>query len=266
MNAPYTIRKMTEDDIDPVVDIIELHDDDDARTAYISFKEYGTEGHVVLVDDKNIARGVTGVFAANEQSFWLSWTYLDARLRGQGFGRKLGDYALSQIKEKGGQVLFVSTSDYKVKGKDIYADAKSFYRAMGAVEEMVVPDYYQRGESHCIYRMQVSEFSDKKNDDKHPPLFVQFTGMEAIVETHVAYGLTWEEAPEEHLRRTKKELERLVAGARSSGSHAVFFSVPSDFDSRQKAIVEAFGFRQVGKLRDFFAPGVDELHFGFYLK
>ena len=264
MHAPYRIREMTEDDIDPVVDIIELHDDDDARLAYLSFKEYGTEGHVVLADAKNIARGVTGVFPANEQSFWLSWTYLDMRLRGQGFGRKLGDYALSQIKEKGGEVLFVSTSDYKVKGVDIYADAKSFYHAMGAVEEMVIPDYFQRGESHCVYRMQVSEFKPAEAQT-FEPLIVQFSGMEPIKETKVAYGLTWEEAPEEHLHRTKKELNKLIDGARSSGSHAVFFAVPSDFDSRQKAIAQTVGFRQVGKLRDFYAPGVDEVHFGYYL-
>ena len=261
--SAYHIREMKDSDIDPVVDIIERHDDDDARTAYLSFKEYGTQGHVVLADERNIARGVTGVFQANAQSFWLSWTYLDKRLRGQGYGRQFGDYALAQVREQGAKVLFISTSDYKVRGVDIYDDAKQFYKAMGAKEAMTIPDYFQRGESHCVYRMQVSDF--EKSGPPEKDLIIQFSGMEAIKETKVAYALTWEEVGEGHLSQTKKELEKLVQGAKHSLSHAVFFSIPDAFDSRQRAIVESFGFRELGKLEDFFAPGVDELHFGYYL-
>ena len=147
------LRPMDENDIPAVVALIQAIDEDDAEEASESYTQRGLENQFVLTRDGRLL-GVTGCRAASgtHQSFWLSWTYVQAREQGKGLGGQMLQELLQRMRDGNIRKVFVSTSDYKdTAGADTYAAARQMYEKAGFILEVTHPHYYAPGESQLIY-------------------------------------------------------------------------------------------------------------------
>ncbi len=146
------VERMRPRDIKRVVAIIEETDEDDAEEAAHAFQKYGVDRMLVLKDGGEIV-GVTGHSPSEgaDDVVWLSWTYLASTARKEGLGRFMVEELLSMLNGQGVRKIFIATSDYAENGEIIYADAHAFYEGLGAVKELVLPDYHAPGEAKIIY-------------------------------------------------------------------------------------------------------------------
>ena len=148
-----TIRDLTEEDLDLVLEIIAKHDDDDVDAAEAYFEELfedaeadAPDRHFVAVVDAEVV-GVGGVMLDEEEGdaiWWLGWFYVEPAHQHQGLGQALLDRSLEWAKREGGRKVYVDVSAY-----ESYENARSFYAKNGFVEEGRLLDYYAPGED-CL--------------------------------------------------------------------------------------------------------------------
>lgn len=67
----------------------------------------------VAVDAQEQVAGVTGLYVRHwdPESLWLGWTCVDQRVRGQGIGRQLVDFAIAEANRAGVHFLKLYTTD-----------------------------------------------------------------------------------------------------------------------------------------------------------
>ncbi|MCH9808776.1 MAG: GNAT family N-acetyltransferase [Alphaproteobacteria bacterium] len=255
------VRPMHSSDIARVLEIINDHDEDDAEEARESFRE-SIDGMYVAVDNGRIV-GVTGAVADEEADgiYWLSWTYVDERERRQGIGLYLVDGLVHHLQQNGARKMFISTGDYVEDGRDIYAEAKAFYRRLGAVEELSVADYYEPGEARHVYGLDLVPPDQYAKVD--PVGDLVFDGLFGAPECDDGAALTWheyQEGSEDDDQDGAEVLAGLIDEARREGARFIVAAIPSDLaEGASKGLVQA-GFQNAGTLKDYYQPGVDQVH------
>jgi ribosomal protein S18 acetylase RimI-like enzyme len=241
------------------LEIIWRHDADDYRWAKADYAEQGTSGHFVLTHRGAVA-GVTGCWPdpAADRTYWLSWTYLHTRYRGQGKGRYMLDCLIDRLAHTGARKVFVSTSDYVNKRRQaIYRPAIRLYQALGFSQELTHADYYAPGESQIILGMRLSAASPMPMPEADPGGIVLKKPFR-IIETRDVWSLDWQWSQRSAFDAPRLREVLTLAGAQ--GARVVFFAHPSQVESIVAGPLEAVGFTPAGKLKNYHADGIDQCH------
>lgn len=261
------IRKMELGDLRHVLKIIENHDDDDSEAAEQDYDSRGFDDQYVLEIDNRVI-GVTGYRSIEgcDQSFWLSWTYLKPEYRRQGFGKQLVQHVVDTLCEQDGRKLFVKVSDYEDEEEgQIYAAALALYEKLGFELEVKSEDFYDDGEAQLILGFDLID-PDQEQEvmvaDEKP--CIQFNSLYEIGETEGSYTFGWTVAKKKPLFGKKffsvNDLQVGLQSTKESGGRAVFITFPSNIPEIHDPLQKA-GFDLIGKLKDYYEVGVDELHF-----
>ena len=265
------------DDIDPIVAIITDHDEDDGEASAQSFAASDLSNLFVL-EWRGKAAGISGCvpIPGSDGAYWLSWTYLDKALRGQGHGRRLVDRALDEMRYRNARKVFIKVSDYRDdESGDLYAAARKCYASAGFREELFIRDYYDKGESLTIFSLEPTPTRSKPAltiEEEYPALEIE--RWFEIAETDNAWSLAWRvkrgrSSLGAALARTGESaftapnLERDLARIAADGARAAFLSFPSTLASVREPLAAA-GFEAIGRLIDFHGAGLHEQHFGRY--
>ena len=263
-HATPGFRPMREDDIAPILDIIYDFDEDDGEEAENSFRESLANKFVVEHNGQPIA--MTGITVDDQAQnvAWLSWTYVHPDFQRQGIAFSMMQDVRDLLEQMGVRKVFISTSDYKDEddGSDVYGPARRFYEhKLHAKREIVIQDYYDKDESQYVYSLPVIDYqSDPVEVDKgfHPV----FVSIEQGDESETGYVVGWEETqmPQDQTAN----LTGLIDQARSRGAHALFVSLPSHLSYNGARDLTEAGFSMIGRLTDFYAPGVDDMYWAYY--
>lgn len=264
------LRAMYMSDLPKVLKIIRAHDEDDAEAAEADYHETGFDGQFVLVIDDKVV-GVIGYreVEATDNTFWLSWTYLEESFRGQGLGKRMTTELIDKLRAQNGRKLFVKVSNYEdpEDGK-IYERALQMYQSIGFELEVTSNDFYDEGEDQLILGINLHGDNDKVLDEdfkvqEEKPI-IRFNGLHEIAETKEAYTFLWEVKDSVKLFSKRSfSVEDLNIGLRSvkgDGGRKIFLTFPSNLPLIHKPLQTA-GFKYVGQLTDYYEPGVHELHF-----
>lgn len=263
MSPGWFVRPMKPKDIPAVLKIIETHDEDDAEWAAQTYSNRGALDQFVLTQDKRVA-GVSGYSLAEgtDNAYWISWTYIDDASQGQDLGAALLDRILKRLKEDGARKVFISTSDYNEEGTNIYANAVRLYESAGFQLEVKTPDFYEKGESQLIYGLVLDpnqpppiEFADRAKES------ILLTHLFRIDETADCAGLDWEFS-EEGPSFTMEDLALKLDEARAGEARCLFVSFASDL-SQATPILERCSMTEAGRLKDFWANGIDDVRYNF---
>ena len=256
------LREMETSDIEKIVAIIDSHDEDDAEEAEAGYRQMGGTYDSYVYEVNGETLGVTGysIPPGCEQTYWLSWTYIDKEHTNKGHGRKMLGELIAHIKRLGGRKLFVKVSDY-VDPEDgaIYAAALHLYQELGFEIEITHKDFYDEDEAQIILGMRLKdkERLDIEDNDNN----IQFDGVFEISETEKAYSFSWHDEGEYPL-----EVEDIRVGVNAvydEGARAIFLSFPSNITTIEAPLLEA-GFRKTDALKDYYDDGIDEDHYFFY--
>ncbi|CAM2011450.1 GNAT family N-acetyltransferase [Acanthopleuribacter pedis] len=271
------LRPMRAEDIDRVLEIIYDHDEDDAATAEYTYRESGLTDKFVLVHEDDIL-GTTGFNAVEDtdRTYWLSWTYLDDDYQGKGYGRLMMEGLFDILQARSARKIFLTTSDYQdEEDGDIYESARAFYVALGFVEELRHKDFYAPGETMIYYGYrfpglaeaepvsEAEQAEEKELGEDEEPLIpgALITGISEIPETKDAYGLEWRYT-QDGTYFDAAMIEKVLAKAREWNARTLFASFPSDLEAIE-ALLGPKGFKQHGRLVDFFEDGIDDCHWRF---
>ena len=251
------VRAMQQSDLGSVLRIIHGYDEDDFEEAREDLAE-DIEKMLVLTKGKKVI-GVTGATLDPQTDgiVWLSWTYIDPAHAGQGHGRQLIGALLDALRADGIRKLFISTSDYKDEGEDIYANARAFYEKLGANLEVMLPDYHGQGESRYIYGLELVPAPSR---NEHPGGGVlRFIDVEPASESEKGLALLWEEIETDTPSETiDTNLPAMIEKARNQKARVLVAAVPSDLCLNVGAALQAAGFEHRGRLLDYFAPNIHQ--------
>jgi ribosomal protein S18 acetylase RimI-like enzyme len=162
--------------------------------------------------------------------------------------------------------VFVSTSDYQNEedGK-VYAAAQRMYENAGFIKELEHPNYYSPGETQLIYGLALIDIQTDVNiapDDT----CVYFNGLTEIEETDDVYVINWDAQKKKLFGKssqfTQKDLDIGIKQAEEWHARSIFVSFPSNMPSVLGPL-EAAGFFEEGRLKDYYQDGLDEIHFRF---
>ena len=264
--AGWFFRPMSPKDVPAVLKIIETHDEDDAEWAAQTYSNRGHFGQFVLTEGKRVA-GVSGYSLADgtDNAYWISWTYIDEASQGQGLGTFLLERVLEKLQEEGARKVFVSTSDYQEEGSNIYANAVRLYESAGFQLEVKTPDFYEKGESQLIYGLTLDatqpppiEFADRSEES------IGLSRLFRIDETEDCAGLDWE-FMEEGPSFTVEDLAVMLNEAKTGEARCLFVSFASDL-TQALPVVERCQMKEAGRLKDFWATGIDDVRYSFVFK
>jgi ribosomal protein S18 acetylase RimI-like enzyme len=257
------LREMQEEDIDSVVAIIGSHDEDDAEEAEAGYRQIGGtyDNYVYEINGETI--GITGysIPPGCEQTYWLSWTYINEEQTNKGHGRKMLGEIIAHIKRSGGRKLFVKISDYiDPEEGAIYAAALHLYKSLGFEVEITHKDFYDEKEAQIILGMRLKdkETFEIENDDAN----IQFDGVFEIAETDDAYSFSWHDEGEYPLETD--EVQVGVNAVSNDGARAIFLSFPSNLTTIEAPLLQS-RFSKAGTLKDYYDDGIDENHYALYL-
>lgn len=258
-----SIRQMQIDDIDPIVGIIECHDEDDGEEALRTYREDGVAGHyVALLDDQLI--GVSGAIelADCDRSFQLSWTYMDKSFCNRGYGRQLVQHVLDELRRYNARKVFIYVSDYKDEdGVEIYAGAMHLYLSLDFTLELKIENYYDLGESLSVLGLMLEDQQFDSLPVKPESPKVKFNNLIHIAETESAYSFGW--SPKRFGKTfTSRDIEIGLDAAQNEGASLVLISFPSNYDNIEQPVLNV-GFQVAGQLKDYYENGVDENHYIF---
>lgn len=264
------LRSMYMSDLPTVLGIIDEHDDDDAESAEADYQHSGFENQFVFERDGAVI-GVTGhrPVDGTDNTHWLSWTYLQKSMTGQGLGTQMLTELLSKVREANGRRIFVKISDYEdPEGNRIYENALKLYQSAGFQVEVRSVSFYDEGEDQLILGLDLQpRLDDVAEDDlkvaEEKPV-MRFNGLYEIADTDGAYSFSWEvKASAGLFGKRIFSTDDLVLGLRSvkeSGGRRVFLTFPSNLPLIHKPL-QAAGFKYVGQLTDYYERGVHEFHF-----
>lgn len=95
-----------------------------------------------------------GPTPATRGTFDLYWIAVTPEVQGQGVGRELLARTEEQVRDSGGRLLVVETSD-----RAQYAPTRAFYERCGFRQAAVIAEFYAPGEGKIIYGKRLSEGS-----------------------------------------------------------------------------------------------------------
>jgi len=259
------LEEMQTEDIDAVLAVIESQDDDDAEEAEPGYRAIGGTLDQFVIRENGKIIGVTGYLTppACEQTYWLSWTYVDADYANQGHGRKMLNALIAHLKEKDGRMLFVNVSDYEDdESGAIYAAALHLYQSLGFKIEITHPDYYDKGESQIVLSLRLSEAPAMimENDIPQENIAVRFKAVYEIADTDDAYSFAWDEEGEQIF--TVDDVRIGLDDVRDKEGRAVFLSFPSNYSGVSDVLLAA-GFKKSGVLHDYYDDGIHDQHFTY---
>ena len=259
------IRPMTESDVDGVIDVIDIHDEDDANDARHDFEQCGLESHWVA-EIGGVVTGISGYRQVPETygTGYLSWTYVHEDHCGKGIGKKLLRYVIDHATEAGAQKLFVKISNYiDDDGHSIYLAATKMYASFGFECEIVSKDFYDTGEDQFIYSKTLNPLPDEEEKKENEKPVIRFVDIHEITGTIGAYSFIWAVTRKSLFQRRSFSVDDLQIGLRAvkeRGGRIVFLTFLSNLPLIHSPLVSA-GFKLVGELKDYYEPGVHELHF-----
>jgi GNAT superfamily N-acetyltransferase len=104
--------------------------------------------HFLFAECDGQTRGYAcyGPIAGTLHSYDLYWIVVHRSAQGRSLGRLLLEEAERQVREAGGQRIYVETS-----GRDQYAPTRAFYEHFGYRREAVLPDFYAPGDDKIVY-------------------------------------------------------------------------------------------------------------------
>ncbi len=257
------LREMQTSDIEKIVAIIESHDEDDAEEAEAGYRQMGGtyDNYVYEVNGETL--GITGysIPPGCEQTYWLSWTYIDEKHTNKGHGRRMLGEIIAHIKRSGGRKLFVKVSDY-VDPEDgaIYAAALHLYKALGFEVEVTHKDFYDEDEAQIILGMRLKDKESIEIEEDNSN--IQFDGVFEIPETEDAYSFSWHDEGEVPLE--VDDIQVGINAVQDDGARAIFLSFPSNLTTIEAPLLQS-GFKKAGRLKDYYDDGLDEKHYSLYL-
>lgn len=258
------LRKMERDDIESVVAVIESQDDDDAEEAEAAYRNLGGVLDQLVLEVNGKIIGVTGFSKQPgcDQTYYLSWTYVDAEFANRGHGRKMMTELIDGLKQLGGRKLFVKVSDYESEEDGaIYAAALHLYQSLGFEIEITHSDYYDEDEAMIILGLRLSEQVSASSAESEKCV-VYFNKVFEIGDTDGAYTFAWHDEGKGVF--TQQDVEIGLDAARSDSARAVFLSFPSTYTAVEAPLLAA-GFIKSGQLLDYYEEGVHEQHYTFNL-
>lgn len=255
-------RPMRAQDRDAAFEIAAAFDEDDGEALAETLAE--TIGGFWVLEREGRVIGFTGFDGIQDSvgSAWLSWTYVAEDVRGTGAGHAMMEGLKPELARTGVERLFVSTSDYREDGEDVYGPARRFYEREGAREVLRVPDYYAPGEARIVYLMG----SGMPGQAAPPPLpdgEVSFVGFDAVAESETSKVLMWEVVEREE---GEDLLDRMLMDARAEGAARMFASLPEVQSQRAASRLRRAGFERIGALPDFYGAGRHEEHWALALR
>ena len=259
------IRPMAERDVEGVVDVVDSHDEDDAEDARSDFEQNGTKTHWVIEANGSVI-GVSGYRPVPETqgSGWISWTYVHEDHCSQGIGRKLFHHTIEHAREAGAEKLFIKVSNYVDEdGHNIYMAATKMYESFGFECEVISKDFYDIGEDQFIYSKYLIPLPGEEIKKQNEKPVIRFVDIFEISETNGAYSFTWEVTRKSFLEKRSFSTDDLRIGlqdVKERGGRIVFLTFLSSLPLIHSPLVEA-GFKFVGELKDYYEPGIHELHF-----
>ncbi|MES9901362.1 MAG: GNAT family N-acetyltransferase [Sedimenticola sp.] len=258
------IKPMSEVDIDVVIDVINSHDEDDAEDARNDFERDGFENHWVIELDGVIV-GISGYRQIPESygSGWVSWTYVHDAYCGKGIGKKLFQYVIDHATAAGGQKLFIKVSNYVDEdGRSIYLAATKMYESFGFECEIISKDFYDDGEDQYIYSKNLIPLQEDIQKQNEKPV-IRFVDIFEIVGTNGAYSFNWEVQNKSLFQKRSFSVSDLQVGldaVKECGGRVVYLTFLSNLPLVHLPLSDA-GFKLVGQLKDYYEPGIHELHF-----
>jgi GNAT superfamily N-acetyltransferase len=261
------LRKMELGDLRHVIRIIQEHDEDDGESAEKSYQDTGFDHQFVLECDENVV-GVTGYkeIPSCDRSYWLSWTYLDQKYRGQGYGRQMVQELIDKLHASSARKLFVQMSDYEdADDGKIYEAALKLYQSVGFELEVTSEDFYDEGESQLILGLVLEKSDDKEIHIADEKACLEFSDLIELAETEGAYTFGWTTKEKKSLFSAKRNFTVLdlkigLESVQENGGRAVFLTFPSNLPLIHEPLQKA-GFRLIGQLTDYYEQGLHELHF-----
>jgi ribosomal protein S18 acetylase RimI-like enzyme len=106
-------------------------------------------GYTFLVyrdDDRVLGFACFGSHPLTQGAFDLYWLAVDPVARGRGVGHALLSRVEAEIRERGGRLLLIETSDTPA-----YAAARRLYESSGYGREAIVHDFYALGDNLLIF-------------------------------------------------------------------------------------------------------------------
>jgi GNAT superfamily N-acetyltransferase len=256
LQVTTSFRPMVPADVGPALRIISAHDSDDAEVAEAAYEKSLAWQYAFCVDGE--LPGVTGGTPIDEtdDSWWLSWTYLDAAHRGQGLGREMLGRMLEVMRRDGARKVFLTTSSLRGRdGRPKYAAAIRASEAAGFEHELRHADFYTPGEAMLVMGLRMRAMVQRavEPDAREIRLGV----AHEIGETDDTYALDWQFVADGSGDGVEA-FETAIEALNELEARIAFVGLPSDARAAM-ALTEAAGFHVDGTVRDFYADGVDEI-------
>ena len=107
--------------------------------AYVAEEESHVAGFLLL-----------GPTPATTGTYDMYWIAVDPAFQGQGVARKLDEFAVSFVRERGGYLLIAETSS-----QPSYERTRAFYTKQGYETLARIADYYKPGDDQIIFGKRV---------------------------------------------------------------------------------------------------------------
>lgn len=139
------------------------------------------------------------------------------------------------------------------------------YQSLGFKEELISLDFYDEDENQRILGLNLTEETpDEELEIQDEKPVIRFNGLYEIAETDGAYTFSWivEDKVKLFGKRsfTVEDLNIGIESVKYQGGRKIFLTFPSNLVLIHRPL-QAAGFKFVGELRDYYEPGVHELHF-----
>ncbi|MEW6529290.1 MAG: hypothetical protein AB1473_00515 [Thermodesulfobacteriota bacterium] len=255
------LRPLTEADVSAVLEIIRQTDEEDFESAREAYQEGLLDGQYVLTEDGK-TKGVTGFeyIDGTDNSYWLTRSCLDTQLRSQGFEAPMILELLNILNESGARKVFVNTVDsVDCKRSAKYTGERECYQSLAFILELNYNDYFQPGESRLTYGRRVGSLYASRPTFEPDTRGVELLGIAEIDQTQGGYFGEWDYTDGGTIF-TVEDLSNMIGKASSAGARYLFVGFPSNLPQVDEVLQEA-GFRECGRLIDFYEDGIDEVHY-----
>lgn len=256
------IRPLKSSDLEAIYRIVNKHDEDDGEEVRADLSAGNVKNlYVAVIDGETIGvsgyRPVHGTLAAA----FLSWTYLDPSHIGNGFGKALVLHVLKEARTAGAEKMYIKVSTYP----GTYESALSLYLHLGFREELRNVDFYDEDEDQLILVKQIESSLSNRSEDpvKDEKPTIRFNGVYEIGDTRGAYSFSWDVYRKSFFGRRSFDSADIGIGidaVQKAGGRIIFLTFPSNLPLIHKPLQQA-GFKYVGRLKDYYEPGIDEMHF-----
>lgn len=102
-------------------------------------------------DDRVLGYACFGPHPLTEGTFDLYWIAVDPAAQGRGVGHALLNRVETEVREQGGRLLLIETSNTPV-----YASARRLYESSGYHREAIIHDFYAPGDNLLIFAKRLA--------------------------------------------------------------------------------------------------------------